>query len=210
MKSLHEQKISNPSKQKQQTELSPFLEWQFKVDDKTGNKELTSIQLSNGSKPSTENVNKALKEAFGTPDPKIGERILNKVAKGLTSAEFDQRINETAALLPSLEPQSAAEALLLGQFLALNDSGMKCLQLANLQNQGFYHVERLFTLAHKLLNTANQTMQTVLKYRTGGQQTVQVIHVHNEGQAIVAQNLSSHHNARGSREIFKTEPHGSL
>jgi len=39
--------------------------------------------------------------------------------------------------------------------------------------------------------TANQTMQTILKYRSGGQQTVQVIHVHNEGQAIVAQNLSA-------------------
>lgn len=64
------------------------------------------------------------------------------------------------------------------------------LRLANLPDQGFYHVERLFLLANKLLNTASQTMQTVLKYRSGGQQTVQVVHVHNEGQAIVAQNIS--------------------
>ena len=54
----------------------------------------------------------------------------------------------------------------------------------------FYHIERLFLLATKLLNTANQTMQALLKYRSGGQQTVQVVHVYNEGQAIVAQNLS--------------------
>lgn len=98
---------------------------------------------------------------------------------------------ELQALLPALEPKSTAEAVLLGQFLALNDSGMKCLRLANLPDQGFYHVEKLYSLAHKLLNTANQTMQTVVKYRSGGQQTIQVVHMHNEGQAIVAQNLSS-------------------
>ena len=76
---------------------------------------------------------------------------------------------------------------------------LKCLRLANLPDQGFYHVEKLFTLAQKLLNTANQTMQAVLKYRSGGQQTMQVIHVHNEGQAIVAQNLSSNSQKEGSK-----------
>jgi len=81
--------------------------------------------------------------------------------------------------------------LLFGQYLALHDSGMKCLKLANCPDQGFYHVERLYALAHKLMNTANQTMQTILKYRSGGQQVVQVVHLYNEGQAIVAQNLSS-------------------
>ena len=69
---------------------------------------------------------------------------------------------------------------------------MKCLRLANLPDQGFYHVDKLFNLANKLLNTANQTVLAIQKLRSGGQQTVQVIHVHNEGQAVVAQNLSSH------------------
>lgn len=93
-------------------------------------------------------------------------------------------------MLPALEPKNPTEALLFGQFLALNDSGMECLRLANLPDQRLHCIEKYFILAHKLLNTANQTMQTILKYRSGGQQTVQVVHVHNEGQAIVAQNLS--------------------
>ena len=66
---------------------------------------------------------------------------------------------------------------------------MKCLRLAN-GADGFYHMERLFLLANKLLSTVNQTMQAVLKYRSCDQQTVQVIHFHNEGQAIVAQNVA--------------------
>lgn len=67
---------------------------------------------------------------------------------------------------------------------------MECLRLANLPDQRLHCIEKYFTLAQKLLNIANQTMQTVLKYRLGGQQTVQVVHLHNEGQAIVTQNLS--------------------
>jgi hypothetical protein len=88
-------------------------------------------------------------------------------------------------MLPALEPKNPTEALLLGHFLALNDSGMECLRLANLSDQRFHCVEKYFTLAHKLLNMANQTMQTILKYRSGGQQTVQVVHVHNEGQLLL-------------------------
>jgi len=113
---------------------------------------------------------------------------------------IDVRLNEVSALLPALHPRDEAEAMLFGQFLALQSSGMKCLRLANLPEQGFYHEERLFNLANKLLNTANQTMQAVLKYRSGGQQIVQVIHVHNEGQAIVAQNFSHSTSARGGTE----------
>jgi len=102
-----------------------------------------------------------------------------------------------------LEPKDETEAMLLSQFLALQDSGMKCLRLANLPEQGFYHEEKLFHLANKLLCTANQTMQTVIKYRLGGQQMVQVVHVHNEGQAIVAQNLSHRTSREGAAEKYK-------
>ena len=167
-----------------------ILEWNFKFNDRTKKEELDSVQLSDGSKFNTESLRKALKKAAGTEDINTGERILRKTAKGLSSETFNHRINEVSSMLPALEPKNPTEALLLGQFLALNDSGMECLRLANLPDQRFHSVEKYFMLAQKLLNTANQTMQTILKYRSGGQQTVQVVHVHNEGQAIVAQNLS--------------------
>jgi len=46
-------------------------------------------------------------------------------------------------------------------------------------------------MSYGRLLARRKTMQALTKYRAKGQQTVQVIHVHNEGQAIVAQNLSS-------------------
>lgn len=175
----------------QQLGSEPFLEWKFKTNEETGKSEFDSIHLSDGSKLRSESVKDVFKRTTGSSNLIVGERILKKIAQGLSADKFENRINEASALLPALQPSDETEALLLGQFLVLQDSAMKCLRLANLPEQGFYHEERLFNLAHKLLNTANQTMQTVLKYRSGGKQTVQVIHVHNEGQAIVAQNLTS-------------------
>jgi hypothetical protein len=49
-------------------------------------------------------------------------------------------------------------------------------------------------------------MQAVLKYRSGGKQTVQVVHDHNEGPAIVAQNLSLVPMERGPEKFSELNP----
>jgi len=164
----------------------PFLEWH----ETTCQHEIERLSLSDGSDITERKLKSVLKKSTGTSSLSAGEKILRKLARGMTSESPDARLNDVSTLLPTLGPKDPTEALLLGQFLTLQDSAMKCLRLANLPDQGFYHEERLFQLAQKLLNTANQTIQTFLKYRSGGQQTVQVVHVHNEGQAIVTQNLS--------------------
>jgi hypothetical protein len=108
-------------------------------------------------------------------------------------------LTRLASLLPTLRPQDETEALLAGQFLTLQNSAMDCLRQSHFQD-GFCRVERYVNLAAKLFNVASQTMQkTLLKYRSKGQQTVQVIHVHNEGQAIIAQNLSSSLQPEGAK-----------
>jgi len=180
------------SKMEKKSEVvsKPFLEWKFRVNEETGEKEFDTISLSDGSQINHNNVSEALERATGTSDIRIGERILKKIAKGMSSKERDVCLNDVTSLLSALQPKNEAEAMLFGQFLALQDSGMRCLTMANLPDQGFYHIERFFILANKLFNTANQTIQTLSKYRSGGQQTVQVVHVHNDGQAIVAQNFS--------------------
>lgn len=180
-----------PKPASQDIASEPFLKWNFKFNEETGQHEFASLQLSDKSEPTGKSLIDTVKRATGTSNVSQGELIIDKVSRGMSADKQEGRLNDVCTLLPALGPRDETEALLLGQFLALQDSGMKCLRLANLPEQRFQHEEKLFALAHKLLNTANQTMQTVLKYRSGGQQTVQVIHVHNEGQAIVAQNLSS-------------------
>lgn len=104
------------------------------------------------------------------------------------------------AILPTFRPQDETEALLAGQFIALQASAMECLRQGHFQD-GFYHTERYINLATKLFNAATQTMQALTKYRAKGQQTVQVIHVHNEGQAIVAQNVSATGGGMGKKSL---------
>lgn len=169
--------------------IEPFLKWKYKFNEETGRNEFHSIELSDGTHPDMKTLFEELRRASGATNPEVGEKILSKMSRGLSDDEHSVRLNEMSSLLPSLKPQDEMEALLLGQFLALQDSAMNCLRNANSQSM-FYHIEKLFNLSTKLFNTANQTIQALLKYRSGGQQIVQVVHLHNEGQAIVAQTLS--------------------
>lgn len=169
------------------------------------------MRLSDGAKAdSPENCQRyidTLKLTTGTDDPELGIRILKKVARGSGNQSEVERLNNAASMLAALKPQDETEAVLLGQFLNLQDAGNTFLRRASLQD-GFYHLERYSMLATKLFNTANQTMQTLLKYRSRGQQVMQVVHVHNDGgQAIVAQNLSKT-DGRGHRENQEIEPVG--
>lgn len=189
--------------------ITPHLKWKAERDEKTGKETFGKLTVSDGNED-LQSMLQALKRTTGTTDPDISTKILAQIAYGFSSNSPVSRMNDAATMLAALNPKDETEALLLGQFIALQDSAMQCLRNANSQDM-FYHIERLFSLATKLFNTANQTMQTVLKYRSGGQQTVQVIHVHNEGQAIVAQNIATHPTSgRGEEKKTSTEPHGSL
>jgi hypothetical protein len=194
---VQEQKavISVPSMQKplmSAEPLGPSLQFQKKLDNKSG-KEQMNLVLSDGTELAHESKGRffeVCKKTTGTDDFNYSITLLAQVSRGMRDSAEDQRLTHMSSLLPTLRPQDETEALLAGQFLTLQNSGMDCLRQAHFQD-GFYHTERYINLATKLFNVANQTMQTLLKYRAKGQQTVQVIHVHNEGQAIVAQNVSA-------------------
>src|SRR5271170_4713728 len=67
----------------------PFLEWNVKLNEKTGEHEFVSIELSDGSKVDRDSIKTALKRTTGTADVAIGEKILNKIARGMTGKRRD-------------------------------------------------------------------------------------------------------------------------
>lgn len=192
-------------KLKKQTDISPLspksseenrlekpMQLNAKDDPESGGKK-SKLTLADGTAVNSESMERfetAFKQTTGTDDADFATAILWHLSKGLPDSTFEQRFKCMASLLPTVRPQDETEALLAGQFIALQASAMECLRQGHFQD-GFYHTERYINLATKLFNAATQTMQALTKYRAKGQQTVQVIHVHNEGQAIVAQNLSS-------------------
>jgi hypothetical protein len=178
--------------QTSQTEpfFGPRFEWKYKVNEKTGKLEFDTLKLSDGSHLDGEKFKAVMKQTTGTSDVLMGEKILKQAALGLSAETFESRMNTASAFLSALNPRDETEALLLAQFVALHESGLKCLGNANTQDM-LFQMEKLFSVGTKLLKTASETMQTLCKYRSGGQQTVQVIYVHSEGPALVAQNLTS-------------------
>lgn len=190
----------------QPMEESSSLVFKSTVDEKTS-KSMLEMGLSNEPKPPSSNfeercayrkkLEKTLQCTTGSTNSETAIKILEKVASGSKHKTSVDQYNNAASTLLALKPQDETEALLLGQFLNLQDTGNTFLHRAHLQD-GFYHLERFSTLAVKMFNAANQTIQTLLKYRSRGQQVVQVVHVHNDGgQAIVAQNLSKNDTSGG-------------
>ena len=168
-----------------------FLKFSSEIDEKTGTKGPSDISFSDGSlicKETAEEFRTVLKKTTGTDNVDQALAILRSTSRGLAGS-YDDRMNHVAKLLPCLGPKDEMESMLIGQYLALTEAGNRCLRELHCQD-GFYHLERFTMLATKLFGQANATIQALMKYRSGGQQTVQVLHVHNEGQAIVAQNLS--------------------
>lgn len=176
-----------------QKEETIFLKFNYERDEKTYEKKLKDMTLSDGTELTYESLPrfiKALKNATGNEDYRSAVDMLYNISYGMKYDEEGNRVNQTALFLPLLKPQDETEALLAGQFLALREAGNRFLRQSH-NAEGFYHIERCGLLATKLFNVANQTMVTLLKYRSRNQQTIQVVHLHNGGgQAIVAQNLT--------------------
>ena len=180
---------------KEETSLpEPFLKYIYEKDAKTGKEVIKSIKLSDGTTiDDADYLQKVLavfKKATGSDNIEIAERIISKIAWGMSADDNEDRKQLIHMLLPSLNPQDESEAMLLGQFLVLQDSAMNCMRNANC-NEMFCHKKELFQIGVKLFRSANETIQTLLKYRSGGKQQIQVIHVSGDGKAVIANEMST-------------------
>lgn len=190
-----EKEVVQKSKKASSSDPGPFIRFRSKRNQETGKNQFAGIELSDGTqvnnsnKEASEEYMAALKRATGTDNENLGQEIYQSIAVGLYDP-IGLGLNRLLTLLPGLRPQNENEALLLGQFIALQDSGFRCLRHA-MDSQNLQNIDRYYSLSTKLFRTANETIQTLLKYRNGGRQEIQIVHLHNEGQAIIAQNLSN-------------------
>ncbi|MGD2169928.1 MAG: hypothetical protein PVI40_06785 [Chlamydiota bacterium] len=193
MKQLRTEKVPREILMEEKTK-KVFLKFKFKENLETGRKELCSAKLSDntphGSPGFEKKFTKALKDTTGSENLDIAIEIINKIAWGMSSDNIEKRYNDVITLLPTLEPQNETEALLSGQFLALQDSGMDCLRSAHFSDI-LCHKKEYLQLSVKLFRCANETMQTLLKYRSGGKQQIQVIHVSKDGKAVIANEINN-------------------
>ena len=125
----------------------------------------------------------------GAQNPDIGMTILRQLLDCLPiSLRTDEEaINAALALICGIEPQDELESALATQMAAIHHASLEMLNRVMLQEQTMEGVNHGINRVTKLMRTFTTQMETLQKYRSKGQQTIQVQHVqvNDGGQAIV-------------------------
>ena len=125
--------------------------------------------------------------SLGSTDTAFVDGLLDQIQAATRSGSSMnlQRYNFTLSIVQGLEPRDHTEAMLAAQMAAIHSQAvtvMGNLRNAELLNQ-FEAYERAAT---KLMRTFTSQMEALKRYRTTGQTvTVEHVHVHAGGQAVV-------------------------
>ena len=129
-----------------------------------------------------------LMESVGTDDVDFMVGLLEQLANvGSQGRRPDEKgINFMLSMVKGIEPKDAVEAMLAAQMAAVHNATMTfARRLAHVENIPQQDAaERAF---NKLARTFATQLEALKRYRTGGEQkmTVEHVHVHEGGQAIV-------------------------
>ena len=147
-----------------------------------------------------------LMEAIGTAELDFLDGLLKQLTNvGTQGQKVDARgLNFMLAVVKGVEPKDQMEAMLAAQMAAVHNATMtfarRLAHVDNIPQQD--SAERAF---NKLARTFASQVEALKRYRTGGEQkvTVEHVHVHQGGQAIVG---SVTHGGRGASKNRRSTP----
>lgn len=147
-------------------------------------------------------------DALGTASHAFADGVLAQLMTiwaadgGITS----KRYNAALAILESAQPQNEIEAMLVAQMIAANDAALHCTSIVY-KADWIPHMEMGANLATKFMRTFTAQAEALAKLRRGGEQVVKYVHVHEGGQAVVADTI----NQTGGRPNLGTveQPYGA-
>jgi hypothetical protein len=107
--------------------------------------------------------------------------------KNSDKAARDQQYGATVAALVGIRPRDELEGMLAAQLLAAHNAAMECYRRAMIGEQTFEGRRENLSQANKLSRTYAVLLDALNRHRGKGQQkvTVEHVHVHQGGQAIV-------------------------
>ncbi len=126
----------------------------------------------------------------GVGRDEVAIRLVQQVGRSLhpTPNSSDEAVGQAIATLAELGPQNATEAMLATQMIATHNAALRCMAEAMHCNQTVDGVDRNVLRATRLMRLFNEQLEAMqkLKGKTGQQKvTVEHVHVHEGGQAIV-------------------------
>jgi hypothetical protein len=141
------------------------------------------------------NVNPKLspsKALSGSNHEQFSLMLVNQAASSMWTAYSDEKVKKAqiASCLEAmvgLSPQDESEGMLVAQMVALHNAAMECFRRAMIKEQPHAGRQQNLSFANKLARSYALAMETLDKHRGKGQQkvTVEHVHVHQGGQAIV-------------------------
>jgi hypothetical protein len=139
------------------------------------------IQVSDGHK----NALEALKKVTGVEGQDLSMNLL--VNTSLASASIMEetsakKTNLVTQVFADLEPQDSLETMLISQTTTAYTHALKCLALAE-SNQSLLGKQAFINLACKLFRAQNDAIETLVRYKRGGEQKVVVQHINVSGSS---------------------------
>ena len=146
-----------------------------------------------------------LKQALGIDDTDLVAHLVHQVVNVIFKENEATAFNHALAAIHGMGPRDTLEGLLAVQMVATHNAGMEMLRRAMVPDQTFEGCNAAVNQATKLLRTFTAQMEALSRYRGKGQQkmTVEHVHVHEGGQAIVGQ--VNREKARAKGTPSKTE-----
>jgi hypothetical protein len=133
-----------------------------------------------------------LKAIGGSTSDAFNSTLANSVINALwvknsDAAEKQRQFTAAACALVGIAPRDELEGMLAAQLIAANAAAMECYRRAMLPDQTFEGRKETLTQANKLSRTYATLLEALNRHRGKGQQkvTVEHVHVHSGGQAIV-------------------------
>jgi len=101
--------------------------------------------------------------------------------------EIERQRHATVDALIGIKPQDEIEGMIAAQLLACHNASMECYRRAMIREQTFEGRRENLSQANKLSRTYATLLEALNRHRGKGQQkvTVEHVHVHSGGQAIV-------------------------
>lgn len=142
--------------------------------------------------PAMQSNDKVLSKTTGSNSKEFTDTLLRQsfYSMWLTHADEDDKktlIQGMGAALRGIAPQDELEGMLAAQMVATHNAAMECFRRAMLSEQTFEGRNMSLNHANKLTRAYAALVEALNKYRGKGQQkmTVEHVHVHPGGQAIV-------------------------
>jgi hypothetical protein len=117
----------------------------------------------------------------------LGQQVLSALwLKNSNENEIDQKIGAAVVAMIGIGPKDEVEGMIAAQMLACHNAAMECYKRAMISGQFVGRQENL-NQANKLSRTHAALVEALNRHRGKGQQkvTVEHVHVHSGGQAIV-------------------------